>query len=230
MFGITSPWKESRSSQLIARKFYGQFDPPQDQLILENYFRAEPRGGVFIECGAFDGVTESSCLFFEETLGWTGINVEPCPVIFSQLESNRRHSYNVWAALSDHMGEAVFYHAVHPVAGNNFGNGSLSHHVAHRKELLADGCHFEEYRVPRLTYKALVERAGLTRLDLFVLDVEGHELAAIEGMAGAAIMPRVFCVEHGWIEISVLDQKLGMMGFRKDRVLHNNLIYLHETY
>jgi FkbM family methyltransferase len=230
MFGFSTISQLLNRKPATSRKYYGQFQPPQDQLLLETYFRDEPRDGVFIECGAFDGVTESSCYVFEESLGWSGINVEPCPDIFAMLVNNRVGSRNVWAALSDHVGEAVFYQAVHPIVGNNFGNGSLTHHVAHREELLANGCRFEEYRVPKLTYKELVDGAGLTRLDLFVLDVEGHELAAIDGMVGASVMPRVFCVEHGWLDIDLLDSKLMPLGFRQDRYLHNNLIYLHETY
>jgi|GEM_PF-4885177 len=52
-------------------KYYGQFHPPLDQLLHERYF-GDCRGGVFLECGATDGVMESTCKFVEkfEALGY----------------------------------------------------------------------------------------------------------------------------------------------------------------
>ncbi len=210
-------------------RFYGQFDPPQDQVLYETYF-PKTQKGVCLECGAFDGRMESSCLFFEESLGWSAINVEACPVIYEKLAENRPRSKNFCNALSDHDGDAVFSLAVHPIHQRLCTNGSLAHTAAHKQLLIDDGCQFEEYPVKLITYKTLISRAKITRLDLFVLDVEGHELAVLDGMKGAQVMPRVFCIEHGWIDTDVLDSKLATMGFRKDRLVHNNLVYLHETY
>jgi len=41
--------------------------------------------GFFIEAGAYDGVDYSNTLYFEKTLGWTGILVEPNPFAFEGL-------------------------------------------------------------------------------------------------------------------------------------------------
>ncbi|MEI9889739.1 MAG: hypothetical protein WDN45_03025 [Caulobacteraceae bacterium] len=51
-------------------KFYGQFDPPVDRVLFERYFPDKTIRGVFVECGAYDGQTESCCKFFENR--WTG--------------------------------------------------------------------------------------------------------------------------------------------------------------
>ena len=59
----------------MAFRFYGQFDPPVDRFLFERFFAGSKRPGVFIECGAFDGETESSCKFFEESLGWWGTGI-----------------------------------------------------------------------------------------------------------------------------------------------------------
>ena len=37
----------------------------------------------------------------------------------------------------------------------------------------------------------------MEKLDLFVLDVEGHEYEVIDGMIDATIFPDVFVIEHG---------------------------------
>lgn len=41
-------------------KFYGQSE--QDKFIFERYFQTKEKG-ISIECGAFDGIMESSTLF-----------------------------------------------------------------------------------------------------------------------------------------------------------------------
>jgi FkbM family methyltransferase len=229
---ISNLWRRRSRQPLPPQeplRFYGQFDPPQDQVLYETYFK-HSKPGVFLECGAFDGKTESSCFFFEETLGWTGVNVEACPIIYEKLVANRPHSRNFCLALSDHEGEATFSLAVHPTFGQLCTNGSLTHTEQHKQHLIDIGCSFEQYQVKLVTYKTLLSMANISRLDLFVLDVEGHELSVLDGMIDAPIMPRVFCIEHGWIDNDTLDTKLSKLGFHRDRIVHNNLVYLHKTY
>ena len=98
-------------------KFYGQFNPPVDKFIFERYFPEPNIRGVFVECGAFDGVTECSCKFFEETLGWSGINIEPVPWVYEKLCLNRPDAKNFNLALSNHSGKSVFQAVKHPVLG-----------------------------------------------------------------------------------------------------------------
>jgi len=62
---------------------------------------------VFIEIGADDGIDKSNTKFFEETLKWTGMCVEPSPDRFKLLESNRKCiCENV--AISDTVGLVEF--------------------------------------------------------------------------------------------------------------------------
>jgi FkbM family methyltransferase len=206
-------------------KFYGQFNPPQDQIIYETYFK-DHKNGVFIECGAFDGVSESSCLFFEESMGWTGINIEATPFVYNKLMLNRPNSVNINAGLSSRSGIAEFKHAIHPEHGIWFGNGSLSHSEEHNNDLIQQGCQFVSFTIPLITYKDLIKDLKINKLDLFVLDVEGHELDVIAGMEGAEILPHVFCVEYGNIDNNTLDQIMSNLGYKKDRIIHNNFIYL----
>jgi FkbM family methyltransferase len=205
-------------------RFYGQFDPPVDKILFDNYFSGT-RGGTFIEAGASDGVEESCCKAFEESLDWRGVNVEPSPFTYGLLCQNRPLAVNVRAALSDRNGTATFRNALHPVRGANFGNGSLSHTSAHVEELEASGCTFEEFEVETLTYPRLVERGRLDRLDLFVLDVEGHELPVLQGMRETQLWPRVFCVEFGNVGLDDLRALLEPQGYLLDGTAFNNAYF-----
>lgn len=195
-------------------EFYGQFDPQVDRYIYENFFsrRKLKNKGFFIECGAFDGLTECSCKFFEETLGWKGINVEPSPVIFEKLAQNRPLSTNVNYALSNEVGKAQFTSVVHPTFGEMCTNGSLKHGKAHKEWLDSVGCEYKAYEVNVITYKDLIEKNNVSRVDLFVLDVEGNELNVIESMKNCDVLPKVFCVEHGNLDkykVRTLVEELG---------------------
>lgn len=210
-------------------KFYGQFDPPVDKFIYERYFFRMRGVGVAIECGAFDGQLESSCKFFEETLGWDLINIEPSPPIFEHLVKNRPASKNLNMALSNMEGVANFKHVLHPQIGEKFGNGSLGHLSEHRQLLDDMGCSYKDYEVQTVRYAELIERLGVYRLDLMVLDVEGHELSVIEGMKGAKVLPRVLCVEHGHLGVRRLREAMRELPYVLDAVSHVNSYYVYSS-
>jgi len=197
-------------------KFYGQFDPPVDKYLFENFFvdkKLEGKG-LFIECGAFDGETENSCKFFEETLGWNGINVEPSPVIYQELIKKRPDSTNVNVALSNYKGKAKFTSVIHPTFGEMCTNGSLHHGEKHKETLDQMGCTYKEYEVNVITYPQLIERYNVRKVDLFVLDVEGNELQVIDSMKDSKILPKVFCVEHGNLDQQEVVKAVEDLGYR----------------
>jgi FkbM family methyltransferase len=205
-------------------RFYGQFDPPVDKVLYDTYF-TDVRGGVCIEAGAYDGELESCCKVFEEFLGWTGVNVEASPHNFKLLQARRPNAINVNAALSDVNGTATFNHAVHPVHGADFGNGSLGHTAEHMEDLLGQGCTFETYEVETMRYDTLLDRHGIEVVDLFVLDVEGHELSVLRGMEGTQRWPRVFCIEHGHIGADNLRGILEPVGYVFDGIADANAYF-----
>ena len=209
-------------------KFHGQFDPPVDQFLYKRYFTTRSAPGLFVECGAFDGITESSCLFFEETLGWRGLNIEPSPVIFCELMHNRPKSENINIALSDQSGCAIFHQVIHPRFGELCTNGSLAHAPEHRARLIDDHCEFRDYAVKTATWNDLVLQHGLADVDLFVLDVEGHELSVLRGMCNCRVIPRILCVEHSFVDRKELFEATSLLGYRFDVSLFVNSYFVWE--
>jgi FkbM family methyltransferase len=205
-------------------KFYGQWNPPVDRVLYERYFLGV-RDGFFIEAGAFDGELECSCKFFEESMGWSGINIEPTPFNYDLLVRNRPQSTNLRLALSDARGTATFTQAVHPKRGQHFGNGSLAHTDGHRDLLIKDGCAFEQFPVPTITYGDLIAEQRVKRVDLMVLDVEGHEAAVIAGMIGCEVLPQVLCMEHGHRGVDGTTKMLAPLGYVYDFSSFNNSFY-----
>ena len=77
--------------------FYGQGG--EDAYVFNRFFSldgAEPiqRNGTYVELGALDGRTFSNTKFFEDTLGWGGLLIEPSPRNFARLNVSRRRPQN----------------------------------------------------------------------------------------------------------------------------------------
>ncbi|MGH8786842.1 MAG: FkbM family methyltransferase [Cupriavidus necator] len=207
-------------------KYYGQFDPSVDRFIFERYFPGHGIKGTCVECGAFDGLTECSCKFFEETMGWKGYNFEPVPWIYDQLCRNRPDSTNLNFALSSSNGDAVFRAVDHPQFGVNCTNGSLEHTSRHSQALEEAGCNFVEVPVRLRTWRDFAEREGVAYVDLLVLDVEGHELSVIEGMRGSSVLPDVICIEVGHLSFDAIRGALATLGYAYDISSHVNAFFV----
>jgi len=190
-------------------KFYGQFKPPQDQILYERYFKDFSGNGVCLECGAVDGVNISSTKFFEETLGWTAINIEPHPDSFKKLLVNRPKSININVALSDTQETSYL------VTGKKF----------FLRAYLVRENRKNTVQVTKDTYKNVIENLPIDHIDLMVLDVEGHEKEALNGMRDARIMPSLLCVENNHVRKTAIGNIIVPMGYKYDSTIHINDIY-----
>lgn len=186
--------------------FHGQWGPNHhvDQVLWENFFK-DQIGGIIVECGSADGITESNTKFFEEQ-GWLCINIEPEPSRYKQLCENRLlkdNNINLDCVLSDCNDEIVTFD-VGPQRGNF--------------------CTGKTY-----TFKSMVGKLSpvINGIDCFVLDVEGHELKVIDGMVGSKILPEVMCIEYTWDEVGLerLDEKLIPLGYTRLFLSYNNAFY-----
>lgn len=209
-------------------KFYGQLE--QDKFIFERYFKNK-KAGISIECGAFDGIMESSTLFFEETLNWKCINIESSPPIFDLLKKNRPSSFNFNTGLGEEESILTFKHVIHPIHGVKFGNGSFNHNTEHKNILITEGCTFEEYDVKITTYNNLIDNFMYKNfpnkiIDLFVLDVEGFEIEVIQGMKNSSYLPNIFCVEFPHVGLDNINNELMKMGYSYDISENNNAYFI----
>jgi len=176
--------------------YYGQKidGKPVDQKILEVFPQLNKSDGFFIECGACDGIVDSSCLFFEK-LGWKGINIEPFKEMFDRLVKNRSGLINLNVALSDYNGKANFASTL-----NTFiGCGSIDGPNDYLINQLRGNKHIIYSTVETITYKNLIEKQNVKVVDLFVLDVEGHEIKVINGMKDCDVLPEAFVIEYGHV-------------------------------
>lgn len=155
----------------------------EDIFLNENIFKNKTNG-VYIELGALDGVLYSNTKFFEDTLNWTGILIEPHPDKFILLQQNRPNNFLFNDLVSCHTEPLDFRYFVHDHAAVSGVENTLSQH------------HFDVYfesnneynksleqnkiSIKPRTLSEIVKETKLTHIDLLSLDVEGHEFEVLQ--------------------------------------------------
>jgi len=211
------------------KKYYGQFQPPFDKILEEEYL-GDIYNGIGLECGAHDGVTENNLKFFEDNYNWTIYNIEASPIPYQNLIKNRPKSHNFNYGLSNIDGSMIFTNAVHPDLGETgFGNGSLSHKSEHLNQLKNMGCSFKEYIIETKTFKSFCFDNNIKNIDCFILDVEGHEIEVLDGMKDCKILPKLLMIEYPMIGLDVLKNKINEIfpdTYKFDNIYHNSVFFI----
>ncbi len=148
------------------------------------------RGGTFVEAGAHDGYTQSNTYYLERHRGWAGLLVEPIPELRERCAHRRPKSQVIGNALvgPNASGDSITMH---------FGDlmSSMSTDGQHAGGLTVTGRHGYSVDVPAQTLSGALEEAGLTDIDVIVLDIEGHELDVLAGLDFERHAPRYLLVE-----------------------------------
>ena len=152
----------------------------EDVFLNQNIFKNK-QNGKYIELGALDGVLFSNTKFFQDSLNWTGILIEPHPDKFQALTHNRPNNLLCNNLVSCHKEPLKFRYFVDGHAAVSGVENTLSQH------------HFDEYFdkyinvlpqnaifINPKTLTDIVKESGLTHIDLLSLDVEGHEYEVLK--------------------------------------------------
>jgi len=136
----------------------------------------------FVQVGSNDGVVFDPLHNVVKTYGWTGVLLEPLPGLFDSLVANYAGYPGLAfenAAIADHDGVATLF-MVEPRPGDpywvnqlaSFDKQVILSHVGKVDDLER---RLVEVQVQALTFPTLVERHGLSEIDLVHTDVEGFD-------------------------------------------------------
>jgi FkbM family methyltransferase len=187
---------------LTVGRFYGQFR--QDQRVYELFFKQQRRQqGVFVDVGASDGVTFSNTFFFENTLGWTGLCIEPRPSAFRDLVRNRRClCANVAVGDPEADGDLMQF-----VEYRGWGSGLSGiaqyydpRHLERikREELHPDHRGKTTYNVIVQSLADRLETHELYEIDYLSIDIEGPELKVLKTLDYDRFRIKVIDVENNY--------------------------------
>ncbi len=193
----------------------------QDRFIDEHVMRRKANG-VFVEIGAYDGVTFSNTVAFERYRHWAGICIEPLPDQFKALEKNREAKcYQV--CLSDKPG-TVEFDVVRTEADGGMLSGmrdAVSDEHADRIRRV-DG-NVTSIKVQAVTFGSILERSPIGRIDYISLDTEGHELAILRTIDLGNFKPTCLTVEENG-QFFAIRRYVGRWGYRIAEKLGPDLV------
>lgn len=177
-------------------RFYSQVG--QDRFLLENFFRGKRRG-VFLDIGAYDGETFSNSLFFEKTMEWTGLCVEPLPLAFAKLRSTRKAiCENI--SIADFEGEAEFVETDDLSGPNERMFSGLAANFDPRQLQRIDA--MKQSRTTRIVkvtrLSTLLAKHSLFDIDYCSIDTEGAELAILSDFDPERFHIKVLTIENNW--------------------------------
>lgn len=147
---------------------------------------------VFIDIGAFDGVTFSNTWMLTEN-GWRGILVEPNPIAFSSLMKNYsgREAQLVLGAVERRKGIRTLW--VNTSDGETTDMLS-SIDPAHVKKCAGSGYPFSGVLAHTVTWEDLMPLPWIRQASFANIDVEGINYDVLETMP-MEIRPWVVCIE-----------------------------------
>ncbi len=200
-------------------RYYSQHG--QDKFIYETFFKGKT-DGFFVEAGANDGITQSNSFFFEKTLGWKGLCVEPIPEVFEKLKKNRS-CICFQGCISDAERMATFVEFLRRTSATAEGEkiyirctadcDSLKQIIASLKSSLVSGLtekfdprHLERWghlpnkiiSVPCYLPETIFDMYSIQHIDLLSLDTEGGEYDILKAIDFDAVYIDVIQVEDRW--------------------------------
>tara|TARA_B110000879_G_scaffold201590_1_gene276866 strand:+ start:56 stop:742 length:687 start_codon:yes stop_codon:yes gene_type:complete len=133
------------------------------------------KNGFYIDCGANDGVNQSTTWYFEKYLNWNGILIEPIPNVFNELKKNRSKSnYFYNTALTD------FNYNSKTIKFNLNKEDTLTGSIFSNNQFLKNT---QTIKVKATTLDQIIKKDKSDKLiDLFSLDVEGYEFEVLNGI------------------------------------------------
>jgi FkbM family methyltransferase len=184
----------------------------QDKLVSEFFF-PDKRGGVFADIGAHDGKSLSNTFYLEKHLGWTGLAVEPNPVVFKAL-SQERSCITVNACIGHPEGLTRF----RVVSGSasmlsEAADVTCSRSLARTRKLVTNsGESFTEIEVMRQSLTSLCKKHNISHIDYLSIDVEGAEMQVLESLDFGLVDVSVIGIENNFMK-SDIPKLLQSRGF-----------------
>ncbi len=177
-------------------------------------FFADAPAGFFVEVGA-NHPTRNSQSWHLEQAGWSGVLVEPQPVMAATLAAQRKAAvFAVACSSPQRAGHSLPLHIAGPMSSLDRGR-------------MAAGARAEyALMVPVRTLDSiLVEAQAPAPIDLLSIDVEGHELDVLRGFDLARWRPRLILLEDH-VEDLERHRYLTRAGYRLVRRLGFNGWYV----
>lgn len=156
------------------RRFFSQAG--QDHFLDQYVFKGK-RHGVFLEIGAYDGVSGSNTLHFEAFKSWTGHLIEADPTLCKATRINRK-SPCLHLAIAPEPGVVEFLSVQ---SGYRQMGGIVSSLGEVQRKAIEDDprSRTELISVPSRKLQDVLDEQGIQKIDYVSIDIEGAELGVL---------------------------------------------------
>ncbi|MCG8457730.1 MAG: FkbM family methyltransferase [Holophagales bacterium] len=181
--GAEGPKLDAQRILHTGTKLYSQND---EELIIRDFF-GDRREGFFLDVGAGDWRKNSTTLYLEKHLGWTGIGVDARGHLRRGYDMNRPGTRFEAYAVTDATGGTIPFYF----------RGDISSVDPTWKDQFPDTRNLEarEVQVPQITLDDLLARLRVDRIDFLSMDIEGSEEKALAGFDIDRFAPELVCLE-----------------------------------
>lgn len=179
----------------------------QDFYLHTKHFKHLKRPGVYLDVAANEPIANSNTFFFDRCLRWKGICVEANPGYFEKLMRLRGCSL-VPTCAAERAGATVEFMLNGQLGGVM---GETNKHASQIKDGKMGNKPIISMRCVAL--KSVLSRARVRVIDLFSLDVEGHELNVLRGIDWDAVRINIIVVEVTSDKVDGMQQYLEGKGY-----------------
>ena len=186
-----------RKPNRLVRKYGPKlFSHGDEELIIRDFFE-DRKNGFFVDIGANHYQVDSTTLYLEKFLGWSGIAVDAVGDFEAGYFENRMKTRFFSFCVSDRSGESVDFY----VADKNYLRRSSL-----RESWAKKYGRSHHRRIPTIRLDDLLEREGVQRIDFLSVDVELGEPAALAGFDIEKYRPALVCIEmHRQVRRPIFD-------------------------
>ena len=204
-------------------EFYSQ--QGEDIFVFRNFLNKKCDDGVFVEVGAYDGVSGSNTKFFEDNLGYKGILIEPQTQFALNIVSKRLKSIYYPFAIHPHENKVKFI-------GHNAAAGACElMSAAHKSKWFSNDS--DTYYISAMPLFTILKSSNITYIDFLSIDVEGGELSVLQSIHWSAVEIFIICIELDETQPTKDDscrKILDINGFVFQHRIGNNDIWVNLNY
>jgi len=213
-------------------QYYGS---SEEDKFIEEYF---PKGyvGKCIEVGGSDGITHSNTYYFEKSLGWDCLVIEPQPGprFFDSCEEKRKQALNC-AVSTENTNDAEFtivycnyQNQGHQPWGGMSGLQVDQKLVEAHKEMGLDPQELK-INVPSRRLDWIIENYfEHPVIDFITIDTEGTELDVLKSFDTTKYKTKLLVIENNWKNAEI-EEYLSQFGWTKDKVIEQNEFYVRDV-
>ncbi len=205
---------------LLCKGYFSQPSVGQDNYLNEHIFKGK-KNGIFVDIGAHDGITHSNTYFFEKELHWTGICIEPLPIVFEKLKQNRK-SILVNGCIGLQSGESPFLMVEgYPEMLSGLQETYDPRHLDRlHAEIAQYGGSYTIALVKVYLLMDLLKLHEITHIDYLSIDTEGSEFAILKTIDFDRVTIDVLSIENNYKD-EAIRRFLSGYGFSLVAVLGN---------